>query len=108
MISTAGQRGNDGVRGENQIGPAPSPQHILVPNSTHIANFMGSQIVSRGGYSESLQGITGWGVHIGVSIACAALFAGLALLSFVSQRRPNRWAFGLALAGALSLSPSTA
>jgi hypothetical protein len=70
---------------------------------THIADFMGAQVVSRGGYSESLQGVIGWGVHLGVSIGYATLFAALALLPFVSQRRPERWAHGLALAGVLAV-----
>jgi len=70
---------------------------------THIADFMGGQIVSRGGYSESLQGVIGWGVHLGVSVAYAALYAALTLLLFLPQRRPQRWGYGLAVAGALAV-----
>ncbi len=39
-----------------------------------IPEFMGSQIVTRGGYNPSLTGLIGWGVHFGVALAYAILF----------------------------------
>ncbi len=40
-----------------------------------IATFMGRAIVRRGGYPEGLETIIGWGVHLGVSVGYAAIFA---------------------------------
>lgn len=59
----------------------PGLAQLLGGFPTHIADFIGSRIVSRGGYSESLQGIIGWGVHISVSVAYAALAVGSTLIT---------------------------
>lgn len=63
----------------------------------HIAGFMGSQIIQRGGYSTSLQGLIGWGVHFGVSLSYAALYGIVANLPSMPRARPVRWGVGLAL-----------
>lgn len=64
----------------------------------NIAAYMGAEIVERGGYPEGLAGVLGWGVHLGVSLGYAALFAAItALPAFPSARGP-RLAVGLAVA----------
>ena len=47
---------------------------VLSGGST-ITAFMGDQIVSAGSYPRSLTALTGWAVHLGVSVAYAFLFA---------------------------------
>jgi len=56
-----------------------------------IATFMGRAIVRRGGYPEGLETIIGWGVHLGVSVAYAAIFAIAAWTLFGAMERRNRW-----------------
>lgn len=77
---------------------------VVTGSPQHLAEFMGSQIVGRGGYPESLQGIIGWGVHLGVAASYATLFAVLATLSFLPSARLPRWAIGLALASVLGVA----
>ncbi len=76
---------------------------VVTGSPQHLAEFMGSQIVRRGGYPESLEGIIGWGVHLGVSASYATLFAVLVSLSFLPSARLPRWAIGLALASTLGV-----
>lgn len=64
----------------------------------HIAEFMGAQIVRQGGYSESLRGVIGWGVHLGVAVSYATLFAVLVSLPFLPRTRAHRWAVGVGVA----------
>lgn len=40
-----------------------------------ITQFMGGQIATQGGYPMSLAPLIGWGVHLGVSLSYALLFA---------------------------------
>ena len=67
----------------------------------HIANFLGAQIVQRGGYSESLADVIGWGVHLGVALSYAALFGLLTLVPVFPKMRVPRWAVAALLAIAL-------
>lgn len=66
--------------------------------SPNIAQFMGRQIVNQGSYSESLAGAIGWGVHLGVSLTYAALYAFLSRQPSMVARRTVRWTAGLVLA----------
>lgn len=59
---------------------------------------MGTQIVQRGGYSESLAGVIGWGVHLGVALSYAALFGLLTLVPFFPKTRVPRWGVAAVLA----------
>lgn len=63
-----------------------------------IRQFMGTSIVSKGGYPESMAGIIGWGVHLGVSLSYAALFALTAQLTVGSAARPVRWGVSAVIA----------
>ncbi len=49
----------------------------------HIAEFVGDQIVAGGGYPEATAGFWGWGVHLSVSLAYAALFGFMVSCSFL-------------------------
>ncbi len=40
-----------------------------------ITQFMGEQIATQGGYPMGLAPLIGWGVHVGVSLSYALLFA---------------------------------
>lgn len=64
----------------------------------HIAAFMGGQIVSQGGYPGWMAGPLGWGVHFGVSLTYAALFAILTHVPGYPRAWTIRWGLGLALA----------
>ncbi len=77
---------------------------VVAGSPQHVADFMGTQIVRQGGYPESLQGIIGWGVHLGVAVSYATLFAVLISLSFLPSARLPRWAIGLALVAALGVA----
>jgi hypothetical protein len=63
----------------------------LAGSPQHIAEFMGAQIVRRGGYSESLAGVIGWGVHLAVALAYATLFALVIKLPGFPKARAPRW-----------------
>ncbi len=76
---------------------------VVTGSPQHIAEFIGGQIVRQGGYPESFQGIIGWGVHLGVALTYATLFAALVSLSFLPSARLPRWAIGLALAAGLAV-----
>lgn len=65
--------------------------------SPNIAQFMGRQIVNQGGYSESLAGAIGWGIHLGVSLTYAALYAFLSHQPVMPAARIARWTAGLVL-----------
>ncbi len=58
---------------------------------SHIAEFMGTQIVRRGGYSESLAGILGWGVHFAVALSWATLYAVAITATPLPERRGPRF-----------------
>lgn len=66
--------------------------------SPNIAQFMGRQIVSQGGYGESLASVIGWGVHLGVSLTYAALYALLSHQPAMPAGRSKRWTAGFVLA----------
>ncbi len=76
---------------------------VAAGSPQHLAEFMGRQIVRRGGYPESLQGIIGWGVHFGVAVSYATLFAALISIPFLPSARVPRWATGMALAATLGV-----
>lgn len=57
-----------------------------------IPQFMGGQIATQGGYPESLAGVIGWGVHVGVSLGYAALFALAVHFTVGGTDRAVRWA----------------
>ena len=76
---------------------------VVTGSPQHIAEFIGGQIVRQGGYSESLQGVIGWGVHFGVAISYVTLFAVLLSLPFLPTARAARRAIGLAVAIALGV-----
>ena len=50
--------------------------------SSTIPQFMGEQIVAQGGYPKLLTLPIGWGVHLGVSLGYALLFAIIMLFAF--------------------------
>lgn len=65
----------------------------------NIAQFMGGEIVRRGGYSPGLAGLAGWGVHLSVATSYAALYALIVFAPFFPRdERGIRWATALALA----------
>ncbi len=66
----------------------------------NIAQFIGGEIVRRGGYSPGLAGPIGWGVHLGVATSYAALYGAIVVAPFFPKERTARWgaALGLALA----------
>jgi hypothetical protein len=57
---------------------------VLTGPST-IPQFIGQEIVSRGGYPEALSVPIGWGVHLGVSLSYSHLFALIMLIPFSSS-----------------------
>jgi hypothetical protein len=71
-------------------------QHV-VGSPLDIAQFMGREIVRRGGYAPGLSLLFGWGVHSSVAVTYAALYAVVAL-AFLPREGTARWALGLGLA----------
>ena len=69
-----------------------------------ISTYMGRAIVRRGGYPEGLETVIGWGVHLGVSVAYAAIFAIAAWTLFGSMQRRNRWVGSGLLAAVLGFA----
>jgi hypothetical protein len=69
----------------------------VVGSPLNIAQFMGREIVRRGGYSPGLALVFGWGVHLGVAVTYAALYAAVAL-ALLPRQGAARWALGLGLA----------
>ena len=59
---------------------------------------MGRQIVDQGGYSESLAGVIGPGIHFAVSLTYATLYAFLSRQPVMPAARGARWMAGLLLA----------
>ncbi len=57
----------------------------------NIAEFMGREIVRRGGYDASLAAPIGWTVHLTVALTYAALFGLITLLPIFQGRRLVRW-----------------
>ncbi len=74
-------------------------QHIA-GSPLDIAQFMGRQIVRRGGYSAGLALPLGWGVHLGVALTYATLYAVVAF-TVLPRAGAARWGLGLALAALL-------
>jgi hypothetical protein len=70
-----------------------------------ITDFMGQQIAAAGGYPAAWTSLIGWAVHLGVSLAYAAL---VAVLLAVVQRLPRAAALGIGLVAALILGWLTA
>lgn len=70
-----------------------------------ITEFMGQQIAAAGGYPAAWTTLIGWAVHLGVSLAYAALVA--VLVAFL-QRLPRAAALGIGLVAALILGWLTA
>ena len=70
-----------------------------------ITEFMGQQIASAGGYPAAWTTLFGWAVHLGVSLAYAALVA--VLVAFL-QCLPRAAALGIGLVAALILGWLTA
>ncbi len=66
--------------------------------STNIAEFMGREIVRRGGYDPSLATPIGWTVHIAVALSYASLFGLITTLRVFQGRRLVRWAGTAAVA----------
>ena len=52
----------------------------LLTGGVTIPQYLGDQIAGRGGYPLTLAPLIGWGVHLGVSLSYAFLFAVLATL----------------------------
>jgi hypothetical protein len=52
----------------------------LLTGGVTIPQYLGNQIAIQGGYPLKLAPLIGWGVHLGVSLSYALLFAGLATL----------------------------
>lgn len=65
-----------------------------------IPQFMGQQIVSQGGYPARLAPLIGWGVHLGVSLSYALLFA-VFIAVLPLKGSGARLAIGLVLAAVL-------
>jgi hypothetical protein len=72
---------------------------VLTGPST-IPDFIGEQIVAQGGYLKGLTLPIGWGVHLGVSLGYALLFAALVGIPW-SASQGARLAIGLAVAAVL-------
>jgi hypothetical protein len=72
-------------------------QH-LAGYPAHIAQYMGREIVRRGGYSPGLAGLIGWGVHLGVATAYATLYGLIVLAPFFPKDRAVRWSAASILA----------
>ncbi len=70
-----------------------------------ITEFMGEQIVAVGGYRAAWTTLIGWAVHLGVSLAYAALVA--VLVAFL-RCLPRAAALGIGLVAALTLGWLTA
>ena len=72
---------------------------VLTGGAT-ITQFLGEQIVTEGGYLKDLAPFIGWGVHLGVSLSYALLFA--ILIAALPINSPGAMtAVGLLLAGLL-------
>lgn len=72
----------------------------LATGPSTITAFMGQQIATQGGYSQSWSVPIGWGVHLGVSLAYSLLFAFImAPLSVLAER--FKLILGLIIAAAL-------
>ena len=73
---------------------------VLAGFPATIAQFIGRQIVRNGGYSESLAGVIGYGVHFGVALSYAALLG--IVISFVPlpEGRGPRWVISAFIAAA--------
>jgi hypothetical protein len=69
-----------------------------------IPDYMGREIVRLGGYPEGLTTVIGWGVHLGVSFAYAAVFAIAAWALFGGMERNNRWIAAGILAAVLGIA----
>ena len=68
----------------------------------HIAHYIGGVIVEQGGYNPSLQDLIGWGVHYGVSLSYAGLFAAITMMPDFSRAWwLIRWLQALAVAALL-------
>ena len=52
----------------------------LLTGGVTIPQYLGDQIAGQGGYPLTLAPLIGWGVHLGVSLSYAFLFAVLATL----------------------------
>ena len=72
--------------------------------SPTIPAFMGEAIVRRGGYPDGLQTLIGWGVHLGVSITYASVFAIAAWALFGTMERKKRWIAAGILAAILGVA----
>lgn len=72
----------------------------LLTGPSTIPQFMGEQIVTQGGYPRALTLPIGWGVHLGVSLGYALLFAVLVGIPW-SASQGARLAIGLAVAAVL-------
>ena len=72
-------------------------QHVT-GSAQDITQFIGAQIVRRGGYAASLSGVIGWGVHLSVSLSYAVLFAAIVLAPFFPSAGRVRWVAGLVTA----------
>ena len=70
--------------------------------SIHIGQYIGSQIVEQGGYDPSLKELFGWGIHYGVSLSYAGLFAAVTMMpDFPRAWSLVRWLQALAVAALL-------
>jgi len=72
--------------------------------SPTIPTFMGRAIVRQGGYPEGFETVIGWGVHLGVSFAYAAIFAIAAWALFGGLERKQRWIAAGVLAAVLAVA----
>lgn len=72
--------------------------------SPTIPVYMGRAIVTRGGYPEGLETVIGWGVHFGVSVVYAAVFAIAAWTLFGDVERRYRWIGSGILAAVLGVA----
>ena len=66
--------------------------------ATNIAAFLGQKITEQGSYPAGLAPAIGWGVHLGVSLQYAALFAVLTALPFFPRSGAARLGAGAGLA----------
>ena len=63
-----------------------------------ITDYLGGQIVKKGGYAPGLAPVMGWGIHLGVSLQYAALFGLLAWWPGLGKTRGVRLGVTLGLA----------
>jgi len=68
----------------------------------HIADYIGAQIVSQGGYPEAAAGLIGWAVHIGVSLVYASIFGFLVSCAFLHGSKIGPKLTGLMLVPVLA------